>query len=117
VSQEAAALFASLLASPDHSLMEEELLQISEILDWASDAKSCPRRLAKTETVSGRRVLIIEVVQPSNKEKVWAIFLPDPAQLGNIQEIQLKMPEAETSHLGLVNTLLSAIRWTVSSVR
>lgn len=112
MSAPSAEAFHDVLAKPAHVLSSPELKSIAEVLDAKSDASVFNTLSARTESLNGKSVLIVEGRYKEKQVDTYALFLDSDGTGGAVQEVYYQAPKADfMSKLKAAKEALKTVEW------
>lgn len=107
-----AGAFNSILAKPAHSLDKAEFLSLGEILRGKEKDELFELDSASTETINGKRVLLLEGRYKSNDLRTMSMLIDSDGTGEAVQEVALVSPPDGFAALkGTVREVLDSIKW------
>ncbi len=104
--------FKNVLAQEDHELSPDEYLSVDLVVRNAAEADFFTLSHCRTETLAGKRVLIVEGVWNAGNQADFGIFIDSDLSGSAVQEIHFMAPEKEYMHyIEQVEQILKAIVW------
>jgi hypothetical protein len=104
--------FHGILQEPDHMLSEEEIESLSIVLRNAAYAESFSTSSIKTQTVNGKRVLIVEGIWRVNQIFDLSIFIDSDNTGSVVQEIHFFAPALNSdNYLKDAHEAIESITW------
>lgn len=107
-----AGAFNSILAKPDHALDRDEFQSLGEILRGKEKDELFQLDSASTETINGKRVLLLEGRYRSNDLRTMSMLIDSDGTGEAVQEVALVSPENGFEALkGTVKEAYGSIKW------
>ncbi len=104
--------FCGILQEHDHMLSEEEIESLSIVLRNAAYAESFATSSIKTQTINGKRVLIVEGIWRVNQIFDLSIFIDSDNTGSAVQEIHFFAPALNyASYLNDALVAIESITW------
>ncbi len=104
--------FCGVLQEPEHILTEEEIESLSIVLRNAAYAESFSTSSIKTETINGKRVLIVEGIWQVNQIFDLSIFIDSDKSGSAVQEIHFFAPALNyVNYLKEAQEAIESITW------
>ncbi|MDP3506730.1 MAG: hypothetical protein Q8T09_01950 [Candidatus Melainabacteria bacterium] len=104
--------FHGVLQEPDHILTEEEIESLSIVLRNAAYAESFSTSSIKTQTIKGKRVLIVEGIWRVNQIFDLSIFIDSDNTGSAVQEIHFFAPALNhANYLKEAHEAIESITW------
>ncbi|CAN5308227.1 hypothetical protein BH11CYA1_BH11CYA1_45870 [soil metagenome] len=106
-----AADFLAVLALPDHELSEEEFISVDLVVRNASDPEYFLLSSSRTETMNGKRVLLVEGIWSSGIVDM-AMFIDSDKTGSAVQEVHYQAPEKDFGmYVEQVDSSFKTIVW------
>jgi hypothetical protein len=104
--------FHGILQEPDHILSEEEIESLSIVLRNAAYTESFSTSSIKTQTINGKRVLIVEGIWRVNQIFDLSIFIDSDNTGSVVQEIHFFAPALNSdNYLKDAHEAIESITW------
>lgn len=111
VDDASAANLQSVLKQPEHTLSTQEIQGLKNVLRERSDPEVVSLNSAKTETINGQRVLVIEGQYKQTGSNIKEIFVSNDKS-GAVQEIYFQAPaNSYGKYSPMADQALKSIRW------
>lgn len=98
IGQGGATDFLTVLALPDHELSSEEFESVDVVVRNASDADFFLLSSSRTETIKGKRLLIVEGIWKKSGLVDLGLFIDSDKTGSAVQEVHYEAPEKDYEH-------------------
>ncbi|MGD9681896.1 MAG: hypothetical protein AB7W16_11995 [Candidatus Obscuribacterales bacterium] len=107
-----ASAFNSILAKPDHTLDRDEFQSLGEILRGKEKDELFQLDSASTETINGKRVLMLEGRYRSNDLRTMSMLIDSDGTGEAVQEVAVVSPPDRYAALkGTAREMFGSIKW------